>query len=436
LINPFDARHPGVSVHKYGRFQPLSLGIIAALTPDHWEVEILDEKWKPFTFRDADLVGVTAFTSTAPRAYQLAAVYREKGIPVVMGGIHPQMCREEALQRVDTVVLGEAEHVWHQVIDDFEKGTLQRVYEGGIADLSQIPFPRRDLFYPGHILASVQTARGCPLDCEFCSVHIFNSRKHRLRPLEHVLQELEAIPQKLIFFTDDNLVGHSKQSLRRTIELFKGMVERKLNKWWFCQSSMNFGDDEELLYWARLSGCKLVFLGIESMESDGLAEVNKFLNLERVTRYSETFRKINRAGIAVLGSFIFGLDSDNEDKLKLREEYIVNGNLDVIQSTIMTPFPGTRLFQRLEKEDRLLCTDFPEDWSLYDLSNVVFRPREMTPEALAFAMKRCHKRLITIPHLLRKASKTLVRTRSFIAALGAFQFNMVARKIAKNMYRN
>lgn len=435
LINPYDVRRPGISVDRGGRFQPLALGIIAALTPEDWEVEILDEKWDGFSFRPADLVGITAFTSTAARGYELAGIYREKGVPVVMGGIHPGMCPEEALKFSDAVVVGEVELIWKKVIEDFEKGEMQGIYKGGLVAPEEIPLPRRELFHPKIIPASIQTARGCPMHCDFCSVHVFNGRQHRMRPVDHVLEELAQVKQKFFFFTDDNLIGHSPQSMRRTIELFKGMAENKLNKWWFCQASLNFGDNEELLYWARRSGCKLVFLGIEALEVEGLKEVKKHLNLKRVEQYRDTFRKIHKAGIPVLGSFVFGMDSDTEERLQYREEFIVNGELDVIQATVLTPLPGTGFYKRLQKENRLIHTNYPDDWHYYDYNKVVHRPRRMSPEALERAMTRCHLRMSSIPVITKKFLRSLWNTRSLTSSLVALQFNRIARKIAGVLYR-
>ncbi len=240
---------------------------------------------------------------------------------MVMGGIHASTCTEEALRFVEAVVVGEAETAWPQVVADVEAGQLRQVYRGEWADLAGLPRPRRDLFHPGYMFASVQTSRGCPMDCEFCSVTAFNGRRYRRRPPEEVLDELETIPQKMLFFVDDNIIGYGRESREQALAIFRGMVERKMDKWWFCQASLNFADDEDVLRWAGRAGCTMVFLGLEAEEVDALAEVKKRLNLRRgVESYEEAFRRIHRAGIAVLGAFIFGMDGDTPEKLRHRAD--------------------------------------------------------------------------------------------------------------------
>ncbi|RPJ62017.1 MAG: radical SAM protein, partial [Dehalococcoidia bacterium] len=351
LVNPVNPSRVGLTVNKSSRFPPLGLGIIAALTPSTWEVILLDETWEPFNYCAADLVGITAFTAAAPRAYEIARQYRSNGVPVVMGGIHASMCPGEVSRFADTVVTGEAETVWPQIIADFEAGCLKSNYSGTWGELAGNPLPRRDLFNPGYMFASVQTSRGCPMDCSFCSVTAFNGRRYRRRPTMEVLDELSMISQKMVFFVDDNIIGYGEEARKGALELFKGMVERKLDKWWFCQASLNFGDDEEVLAWARRAGCKMVFLGLESDDEDGLAEVNKQLNLKRqVSTYDDALKRIHKAGIAVLGAFIFGMDSDTCPKLDVRASYMINSDVDVMQITHLTPLPGTRLFATLQQE--------------------------------------------------------------------------------------
>jgi len=432
LINPVNPARTGLTVNKGSRFPPISLGIVAALTPDAWDVEIVDENWETFAFRPADLVGITAFTASAPRAYEIAAGYRQNGVPVVMGGIHGSMCPQEALNSVDAVVIGEAEGVWPQVVADVEANRLQREYRGGWADLAGMVAPRRDLFHPDYIFASVQTSRGCPMNCEFCSVTAFNGQRYRRRPTDEILAELAGIPQKMLFFVDDNIIGYGKESRQAALELFKGMVARKFDKWWFCQASINFADDDEVLSWAAKAGCKMVFLGLEAEEAEALQEVEKRLNLQRgVGAYAQAFARIHRAGIAVLGAFIFGMDGDTPRKLKQRTDYMLRQGVDVMQTTYLTPLPGTRLFERYQAENRLLYTDFPHDWQPYDMTEVIHRPSSMSPDELARAMQTANARMYSWPVLMAKALRTYLSTRNHMATMFAWGSNQNYRQVAR-----
>jgi len=436
LINPVNHSRVGLTVNKSSRFPPLGLGIIAALTPASWDVTLLDETWEPFSYQQADLVGITAFTATASRAYEIARLYHSNGVPVVLGGIHASMCPEEASRFADCVVKGEAEMVWPQIIIDFEAGCLKSHYSGVWGELAGKPFPRHDLFNSGYMFASVQTSRGCPMDCSFCSVTAFNGRRYRRRPAEEVLDELSGITQKMVLFVDDNIIGYGEEARQGALELFKGMVQRKLDKWWFCQASLNFADDEEVLNWAGRAGCKMVFLGLESEDEDALAEVNKQLNLKRrVSAYASAFQRIHRAGIAVLGAFIFGMDRDNAARLDARAGYMINSDVDVMQVTHLTPLPGTRLFTQLRHEGRLIYINFPEDWSRYDMTQVVHLPVNMSPAELTASVLRCNNRLYSWPVILKKACRTLMETRNPVAAMFSFQSNVNYRNVGEGQLK-
>jgi radical SAM superfamily enzyme YgiQ (UPF0313 family) len=432
LINPVNLSRTGFSVNHSSRFPPLSLGVIAALTPKNWDVEIIDENFDEFSFREADLVGITAFTSSANRAYEIAAVYREKKIPVVMGGIHASMCSEEAVQFVDAVVVGEVESVWDEVIADTLSGNLKSIYKGLWHGLEQAKEPRRDLYSKEYLFASVQTSRGCPLDCDFCSVSAFNGLRYRRRPPSDVLDELEKIPQKLIFFVDDNIIGYGKKSRQIALELFKGMVDRGIDKHWFCQASINVADDEEILHWAGKAGCRMIFLGIEAEDSDALTDVNKKLNIKRggADAYEQIFERIHNAGIAVLGAFIFGMDQDTPDKLVNRAQYMLDSSIDVMQVTALTPLPGTRLFARLKEEGRLLYTNFPQDWDRYNLTEVVHQPVHMKADEFSEIMRACMKKLYDPLVLKAKARQTLKVTGRWDATEFAYQSNKNYQSVA------
>ena len=267
LSNPF----PG--------FPPLGLGYVAALTPDNWDVEIIDENFELARFKECDLVGLTGFTAMANRAYQIARMFKDKGVTVVMGGIHASMMPDEALQFVDTVVVGEVEAVWANVIADYESGNLKQRYEGSQTDLKNMVHPRRDLFHEDYFCDSIQTARGCPNDCEFCSVSQFNGFAYRLRPVEEVLDEMATLEKKFLFIVDDNIVGSGPQRAQRAIELARGMIERKFNFIWYSQTALNVADDDEVLAAFEESGCRLLFLGIESEDLKVLESMKKKVNM-------------------------------------------------------------------------------------------------------------------------------------------------------------
>jgi radical SAM superfamily enzyme YgiQ (UPF0313 family) len=431
LINPVNPRRVGLTINPSSRFPPLGLGIVAALTPKDWSVKIIDENFEKFNYEEVDLVGLTAFTASAPRAYEIAGIYRERSIKTVLGGIHASMLPEEAINYVDAVVVGEAEAVWPKVIDDFMNGRLQRVYRAEFPELVHMPQPRHDLFHPGYLFGSVQTARGCPMDCEFCSVTAFNGHRYRQRPVGDVLDELEAMPKKMVFFADDNIIGYGKTAADRALSLFKGMVNRGINKDWFCQASMNFADNEEVLTYAARSGCRMVFIGVEAESAEALGEANKKLNLRiGVDHYEEVFRRINRHGIAVLGAFIYGMDSDTPSSLRRRTDYILRSGIDVIQTTYLTPLPGTRLFDMLRDQGRLLHTDFPDDWVHYDMTEVVHRPLLLKPQELIAAMAESNRRLYSRLTLYRKFVKTWYAARDFTTAMWAYSSNRNYRNVA------
>ncbi|QDU89237.1 B12 binding domain protein [Pirellulimonas nuda] len=430
LINPVNPLRTGFAASVSSRFPPLNLGILAGMAGPEWEVELIDENFETFTHRDADLVALTAFTSSVNRGYEIADHYRRLGVPVVIGGIHASMCPGEAQQFADTVVTGEAESVWLQLLADARNGRLAPLYAGALTSLTDRPQARRDLFHPGYIFGSIQTSRGCPMDCDFCSVTTFNGRRYRRRPNDEVLAELETIPQELLFIVDDNIIGYGTADRAQTLELFRGMVDRGIQKQWFCQASVNVADDPEVLDWASRAGCKMIFLGIEAEDGDALGAVNKRLNKKRGSdAYGEIFRRIHDAGIAVLGAFIFGIDGDTPDKLRRRADYIIDSDVDVVQMTAMTPLPGTKLFKQFEKEGRLRHANFPADWDRYNLTEVVFEPRDMTVHEFTHTMRECLDRVYDMKVLKAKAKKTLAATGRWDATEFAWTSNLSYREI-------
>ena len=432
LINPVNEERKGFALDRSSRYPPLGLAIIAALTPKDWYIRIIDENFQPFRYRDADLVGITSFTSTAPRAYKIAQVYREKGVPTVLGGIHASMMPDEALNYVDTVVTGEAEKAWPRVIEDFLGGKLQRRYNGEMLDLKYQPLPRHDLFHPGYIFSAIQTSRGCPFNCEFCTVTAFNGSIFRERPIDQVIKELEAVPKQNVVFVDDNICGYGKRSRERAITLFKEMISRDIRKKWFSQASLNFADDDELLHYAAKSGCQLIAMGIEVETNKGLTEFNKKINLSKgVENYNAIFKKIQKHGIKVLGNFMFGLDTDYPEDLENRIKYILKSRLDAIQISILTPMPGTQVYQKMIEENRLGFNNFPDDWRYYHGGDVVFHPKNMLPTELAMHFRDACDKIYSRKALLLRLGKSLLRNSNVPASLWAYGGNVHYRNMTR-----
>ena len=416
LINPANQLRPGFHINRATRNQPLSLGILAALTPPDWKIKLIDENFRSFRYYEADLVGLTSFTSSAPRAYEIAAIYREQGVPTVMGGIHASMLPDEAGMYVDVVVQGEAEPVWAWLLQDFFYGRLQKRYCSPFEQVIRQPNPRRDLFHPGYVCAGIQTTRGCPMNCTFCSVSAFNGRHYRFRPLEDVLDELQDIPQRFVFFIDDNIIGHNQESKERAKELFRGILRRGIRKIWLSQSSINFADDNELLDLAYQSGCRMIFLGIESETNAHLEEANKRLNLKRgVDSYEHVFRTIHRHGIGVIAGLIFGWDSETKETIRQLARYALRCGADSFQVSVLTPLPGTQLFEKVLREDRLLYKNFPADWQRYDYFEPTIRHPLIPTADLDRWITNAKRKMFSPTAILWKNLKTFLRTWNFWA---------------------
>jgi len=379
------------------RLPVLGLLKVAALTPASWQVTIRDEKVEPVRLDEsADLVGVTAMTSTAPRAYEIADHFRRRGIQVVMGGMHASALPDEALKHCDSVVCGEAERLWPQLLADFERQALRPSYrhEEGFPALENLPRPDWELYrdkryLPVHFL---ETTRGCPLDCEFCAVTTAFGGSYRNRPMEEVISELRGlrpfegrfILKNCVFFVDDNII--SNRAYARA--LLPRLVEFKLK--WFSHASMNIAKDTEMLKLCRDSGCIGLFIGFESLSAENLRAVGKRVNHPQ--EYLETVRRIHDHGIGIDASFVFGLDADDEGVFDRTLDFVERAKIEVGYYSILTPYPGTRLHQRLEEERRILT----RDWSLYDTSHVVYRPQTLTPEQLLDGYHRVIKQSFSL----------------------------------------
>jgi len=355
-------------------FARLSLTTLAALTPKGVEVAITDENVDEIDFdEDVDLVGITAMTMHAKRAYEIARRFRERGVTVVMGGIHASSLPQEAKRYVDAVVIGEAEEVWSQLIEDFKAGELKPFYKAKkLCNFRGMPIPRRDLLKKERYsnVNTLQATRGCPFRCEFCAVTQFFGHTYRCRPVDEVIKEVEGLDEGVVTFVDDNIVGNPKYAK----ELFRRLIP--LNIKWGGQSSLTIANDEELLKLAVKSGCYALFFGIETLSQRNLQAVHKVQN--KADKLEDTIKKIHDHGISMIGSFIFGLDYDDEGVFERTVRFCEKNHIELPVYFILTPIPGTPLFHRFEKEGRIIH----KRWEKYNAANVVFRPKFMSAEAL------------------------------------------------------
>lgn len=376
--------NPEVPRRSMLRFSVLPLTVVAALTPRCHDVCIIDENVEPLDWEtDCDLVGITFMTALAPRAYEIAAAFRARGKIVVGGGYHATLCPDDAICHFDAIVTGDAEGAWGRLLADVESGRLRskkgdpepgKIYVGdaGLC-MRETPVPRRELLAgkAKHYVTvnAVQTGRGCPHACRYCSVTVFHHQRYKRRPLENVLEELRQLPRDFMF-VDDNIVADRAYAR----DLFKAMAP--MHKRWVSQCSIDIADDPELLLLARDAGCRGLFIGVETTSPANLAAMGKQFN--RSARYRERLAAIRRMGIGIIAGIIVGMDDDDATVFERTLRFLDECRIDAIQLNILTPLPGTPLFADMEASGRM--TD--SDWSHYDYRHVVFQPARMTAQEL------------------------------------------------------
>jgi len=408
---------------------PLNLAMVAAYTPDRYDVEIVDEAVEDLDMNaKPDLVGITCMTPLAPRAYELAEHFKKLGVPVVMGGIHASYMPDEALRYVDTVVIGEAEGLWPQVLEDFDKGQMQKIYriceQPDINDLKQ---PRRDLLRGKYFVETVQTGRGCPINCNFCSVTAFNGPRYRLRDIDNVIEEIKQIKSKRIFIVDDNIVGSGNKYIRRARELFTRLKET--GKEWGAQTCLNIVEHDDLLALARESGCRALLIGFESIDAPSLNHMHKPVNLRPNTRnFAEAIKKIHDHGIAIVGCFIFGADTQDKDVFRRTVDFALENNIDAIQMTLETPLPGTAFYKQMVEEGRLLLTNYPNDWRHYNIFEPVFQMKSFTAREAYENLLQAYTEMSAFGTSFKRAWTTFKTTRSLFSTGIAFSWNYHAYK--------
>ncbi len=387
------------------RLPPFGLAMVAALTPPEFEVSIFDENISDLDFTEpADLVGIAGFTSNVERGYEIGDEYRRRKVPVVMGGFHASAMPDEALGHADAVVIGEAENIWGKVLEDFKRGAMKGIYKAEyFHDMKGLPKPRTDLFpkTPWYTVTQmVQTMRGCPFRCEFCSVSSFWGHTFRTRPVDEVVEEVSRMDRKkLVMFVDDDVAGVPQYAK----ELFRKLIPYKIK--WVSQAGIGITRDDELLSLARQSGCQMLFVGFESMDEETLRAAHKYQNNPK--QYRDAVRKLHEYDIVLMAAFVLGLDADSRDVFERMDRLIRESGADTINMNILYPYPGTEIRERLRKEGRITS----DDWSNYVYSGVNYLPKNMTQQELYEGFLWIMKRNTTVWTILKRIARSLLHGR-------------------------
>jgi radical SAM superfamily enzyme YgiQ (UPF0313 family) len=414
--------HKGLTSVRGFMMPPMGILELASITPKEWEIEIVDENVRRIDFnKPTDLVALTGVTALAPRAYEIAKKFSHLKIPTIMGGIHASMCPGETGKWVDSVVIGEADEIWPKVLKDAKKGKLKKFYQvKKRPDLSNLPPITRRVptktYYPLTNVYMTQTSRGCPINCDFCSVTQFNGKVIRHRPIEKVIQEVKYLTSQggllnnFLFFTDDNIVA----DLVYAKKLFAKLKPLSIN--WLSQTDIRIALNRQLLKLAVNSGLTAVFIGFESLDKDSLAKEVSQVKAGWRKNYEEAIKRLHDLGIFVEGAFVFGLDSQDKSVFEKTVEWAIKNNIDAAQFTIATPFPGTTLFRRLAQQGRITAKnpDGAFAWEKFNAMDVVFEPAQMTQEELSegfwWAYKTFYSYSSIAKRLLRAGKK-----RSFVS---------------------
>lgn len=413
------SEHSSVPRRGMLRFSLLSLTMVAGATPAEHEVEICDENVECLDLAsDADVVGVSFMTALANRAYEIARAFREQGKIVVAGGHHPTLFAEETLHHFNAVVRGDAEEAWPRLLRDVEGGRLERIYCNEKAfDLSRLSAARRDLLKKTaqHYVTTgaVQAGRGCSHRCRYCSIAAFHGQSYRQRPVERVIEEVRGLPREIIF-VDDNLIADEAYAR----ELFNALIP--LKKRWVSQCSLKIADDPALLDLARRAGCKGMFIGIETTSAQNLDAVDKGFNDTRLHR--KRIAAIRRSGIGVVAGMIVGMDRDDVTVFESTLRFLQETGIEALQLNIMTPLPGTPLYDDLDRCGRI--TD--RDWSRYDFRHCVIRPARMAAEELQDGADWLYRQFYRFDRIVVRTIRTLF-TAGLIPAVLTWRLNMTYR---------
>ncbi|MDO8509298.1 MAG: radical SAM protein [Nanoarchaeota archaeon] len=424
FIQPSMGKIKGEKYVKSWQMQPLSMAVLGGMTPKDVEINFYDDRFDEIPYNDdSDLVAITTETYTAQRGYKIADGFRERGIPVVIGGIQTSLVPNEARAHADSVAIGDSEFIWPEIIKDLRNGKLQPTYtaqprKGILPHVS----PRRELFDKGKYvsLEMVETGRGCPFTCDFCSIAGSYDGSFRTKNVKDIVKDIEGLEGRTLYFVDDNFVSN----LRRTKDLCKALVP--LGKKWFSHGSINMANDAELLKLMEKSGCANILIGFESLNPKNLEDMGKSWGVA-VRGYTEAINKLRDHGVTIYGTFVFGYDHDTPDDFKRTLDFAIEQKFALAAFNHLVPFPGTPLYSRLQKQDRLL----DNEWWLnpqYRFGEVAFKPANMSAETLAEKCFECREDFYSYSSTFKRMFDFKANCRDPMQAIIYLAANLVSKK--------
>lgn len=429
FIMPAVGKKENTEYIKSWKMEPLAIATLAGLTPPDIETEFFDDRLETINYEtDSNLIAINAETFTCKRAYEIASQFKKRQIPVIMGGFHPTLMPEEASEHADSVVVGEAEDVWENVILDLKNQKLQKFYKSiGQFDLKLIK-PDRNIYNGKKYLpvSLVESARGCHFSCNFCSVSTFFKKSYKPRPIKDIVREIEALNRKTIFLVDDNI----NCNFERAKELFRALIPLKIK--WFTQGSINIADDLELLKLMKKSGCLGLLIGFESLNKDNLLLMNKpWVNSGN--KLTEALAKIRNFGLVVYGAFIIGYDEDDLSTFEKTVEFAIKQKFFLAAFNYLVPFPGTALYSKLENEGRLLF----KKWWLepnYKFGDIAFQPKKISPQELREGCIKTRAKFYNTSSIIKRALDFNTNAQNLTTAISFFTINKLSQKEAGQRY--
>lgn len=408
-----------------GRMEPLTLGVLAGLTPNHIEVKMYDDRMESVPFDEkTDLAVITVETFTAKRAYQIAQEYKKRDVKVLMGGVHPTLTPEEVSQYADVVVTGDAEYIWNDIMNDLEKGTLKNFYAGIFGEPQRDTMPRRDIYKgKGYLPFSLmQFSRGCKYGCEFCASSVFFKKNQYCRKIESVVNEIKSQKLKMVFFVDDNIISNKELAK----ELFRALIPLKIK--WFSQASIDMTEDLELMELMMRSGCLGNVIGFESLNEKNLISVGKNQNVNESTHFKKQIDIMKDYHMQNWAAFTLGYEYDTLDSIKRTCDFAIKNKFAFAAFNILMPYPNTKFYEIMEKENRLL---YDGKWWLHDdyrFNNASFIPKSMTAQELTDAAFEARKAFNSPSSIFKRSLDPKTHMHSLLRYLTYYTYNPLIKK--------